>query len=94
MLESMCDNPRPTRAEASDVANAVLDGSDAVMLSGETAAGKHPIAAIENMARIALEAEQVLDHELIYRKFLSMTPSPLEATEGVCASAVRAALTM
>lgn len=68
MLDSMQRNPRPTRAEASDVANAIFDGTDAIMLSGETANGKYPVEAVETMANIACRAESSLRYQDLFRE--------------------------
>jgi pyruvate kinase len=86
MLDSMERNPRPTRAEASDVANAIYDGSSAVMLSGETASGTRPVEAVRTMVKLALEAEQSL-HEFGTLQQIKPHPSQ-DVTEAVAQAAI------
>ncbi len=89
MLESMIQNPRPTRAEISDVANAVYDGSSAVMLSGETASGKYPVAAVRNMAEIAEYTEQHIKYDKRFYKADFEIRNNLDAvSHATCAMAV------
>lgn len=90
MLESMTYNPRPTRAEVSDVGNAILDGADCVMLSGETAKGNYPINAVTTMAETAVIAEQTIAHLPLYDDLRNSTAKPTSTTETVAASAVAA----
>ncbi|KZT05871.1 pyruvate kinase [Laetiporus sulphureus 93-53] len=92
MLDSMMNNPRPTRAEVSDVANAVLDGADCVMLSGESAKGAYPIESVLMMAECCLLAEAMICYPPLYDEIRLATPRPTDTVETVAVAAVGAAL--
>ena len=84
MLESMQENPRPTRAEVSDVANAIYDGTDAIMLSGESAQGKYPEEAVMVMNKIAIKTESTLDYASLHRKAVRTASD--DPSEAICMS--------
>ncbi|OWM69653.1 hypothetical protein CDL15_Pgr025502 [Punica granatum] len=92
VVDSMTDNLRPTRAEATDVANAVLDGSDAILLGAETLRGLYPIETISIVGKICAEAEKVFNQDLYFKKTIKYVGEPMSHLESIASSAVRAAI--
>ncbi|OAY83135.1 Pyruvate kinase 1, cytosolic [Ananas comosus] len=92
VVDSMTDNLRPTRAEATDVANAVLDGSDAILLGAETLRGLYPVETISTVGKICAEAEKVFNQDLYFKKTVKYVGEPMSHLESIASSAVRAAI--
>ncbi|KAL8090307.1 hypothetical protein AgCh_039689 [Apium graveolens] len=92
VVDSMTDNLRPTRAEATDVANAILDGSDAILLGAETLRGLYPVETISIVGKICAEAEKVYNQDLYFKKTVKYVGEPMSHLESIASSAVRAAI--
>lgn len=92
MLDSMCNNPTPTRAEASDVANAILDGTDAIMLSGESAAGDYPVESVQMMTKIATSTEPIIPYRDRLEKAIAKRQRTI--TDAICISVVECTLNL
>ncbi|EYU38599.1 hypothetical protein MIMGU_mgv1a004441mg [Erythranthe guttata] len=92
VVDSMTDNLRPTRAEATDIANAVLDGCDAILLGAETLRGLYPVETISTVGRICSEAEKVFDQDQYFKRTVKFVGEPMTHLEAIASSAVRAAI--
>ncbi|XP_031278497.1 pyruvate kinase 1, cytosolic-like isoform X2 [Pistacia vera] len=92
VVDSMTDNLRPTRAEATDVANAVLDGSDAILLGAETLRGLYPVETVSIVGKICAEAEKVFNHDMYFKRAVKYVGEPMTHLESIASSAVRAAI--
>ncbi|BFG21172.1 hypothetical protein CerSpe_074460 [Prunus speciosa] len=92
VVDSMTDNLRPTRAEATDVANAILDGSDAILLGAETLRGLYPVETISIVGKICAEAEKVFNQDLYFKRTVKYVGEPMTHLESIASSAVRAAI--